>query len=105
MRQKQLRASKTSTASKPVWRAVAAAATFFAALLATVVAGIYPAHLLWLYLLASFAAFLVYWLDKSAARNNQWRTSENALHAVGLIGGWPGALVAMHLFRHKSRKS
>jgi uncharacterized membrane protein YsdA (DUF1294 family) len=26
------------------------------------------------------------------------------LHFVGLIGGWPGALLAQGMFRHKSKK-
>jgi uncharacterized membrane protein YsdA (DUF1294 family) len=106
MRQSQLRTRRASTDNaSPLWRAIAVAVTFLATLVVSVVAGVYPTYLLALYLLASLVAFLVYWLDKSAARNGQWRTPENTLHAVGLIGGWPGALVAMHLFRHKSRKS
>jgi uncharacterized membrane protein YsdA (DUF1294 family) len=30
--------------------------------------------------------------------------SENTLHLLELVGGWPGALLAMKLFRHKTRK-
>ena len=29
---------------------------------------------------------------------------ENTLHLLSLAGGWPGALVAQHKLRHKSRK-
>ena len=30
--------------------------------------------------------------------------SERMLHFIAVIGGWPGALVAQRVFRHKSRK-
>ncbi len=29
---------------------------------------------------------------------------ESTLLAFALVGGWPGALVARHVFRHKTRK-
>lgn len=52
----------------------------------------------------SLAALFLYWNDKRQARADQWRTPENVLHAVELAGGWPGALLAQQLFRHKTRK-
>jgi uncharacterized membrane protein YsdA (DUF1294 family)/cold shock CspA family protein len=57
-----------------------------------------------LYLIASVAAWLLYAFDKSAAMNRRWRTQETTLLAAGLLGGWPGALVAQQQFRHKTRK-
>jgi uncharacterized membrane protein YsdA (DUF1294 family) len=54
--------------------------------------------------LPSFIAFTMYWLDKSAARNARWRISERTLQVVGLLGGWPGSVMAVYVFRHKSRK-
>jgi uncharacterized membrane protein YsdA (DUF1294 family) len=57
-----------------------------------------------LYLAASAASIVVYAVDKSAARHGRWRARESALHLLALMGGWPGALVAQRLFRHKSRK-
>jgi len=63
-----------------------------------------PVWVLGLYLLASIAAFVAYALDKSAAKNDQWRTQEVTLHLFALIGGWPGALVAQLLLRHKCKK-
>ncbi|MFO7541558.1 MAG: cold shock and DUF1294 domain-containing protein [Thiobacillus sp.] len=63
-----------------------------------------PVEVAWFYLAASLAAFLAYALDKSAARSGQWRTKESTLHLIGLAGGWPGALAAQRLLRHKSRK-
>ncbi|MBU1980413.1 MAG: DUF1294 domain-containing protein, partial [Gammaproteobacteria bacterium] len=41
---------------------------------------------------------------KGAARNDQWRTPESTLHLFALVGGWPGALAAQRLLRHKSKK-
>ena len=62
----------------------------------------------WVPLLAygavSLVAFLLYWHDKRQARTDAWRTPENVLHAVELAGGWPGALLAQQVFRHKTRK-
>ncbi|MBK6630348.1 MAG: cold shock and DUF1294 domain-containing protein [Betaproteobacteria bacterium] len=78
---------------------------FLAFLVASVLSGKLPAAILGVYLAASILAFLAYALDKSAARNNRWRTPENTLHLFGLIGGWPGALAAQKMFRHKSSKA
>jgi uncharacterized membrane protein YsdA (DUF1294 family)/cold shock CspA family protein len=68
-------------------------------------AGELPFAVLGLYLGTSTIAYVAYALDKSAARNNRWRTQESTLHLVGLIGGWPGALAAQRLLRHKSKKA
>jgi len=57
------------------------------------------------YFIASTLTFILYALDKSAAKGNRWRIQENILHFCGLIGGWPGALLAQHLIRHKTKKS
>ena len=56
------------------------------------------------YAIVSVLAFFLYWSDKRKARADSWRTPENVLHAVELAGGWPGALLAQQLFRHKTRK-
>ncbi|UDI95432.1 DUF1294 domain-containing protein [Pseudomonas sp. IAC-BECa141] len=56
------------------------------------------------YGLVSVLAFFLYWADKRKARADAWRTPENILHAVELAGGWPGALIAQQVFRHKTRK-
>lgn len=57
-----------------------------------------------LYFAASVITFAVYAWDKSAARNGRWRTRESTLHLLALVGGWPGALLARQLLRHKSSK-
>ncbi|MCX4217252.1 DUF1294 domain-containing protein [Pseudomonas sp. MCal1] len=56
------------------------------------------------YGLVSVLAFFLYWADKRKARADAWRTPENILHAVELAGGWPGALIAQQVLRHKTRK-
>ena len=56
------------------------------------------------YGIVSVLAFFMYWADKRKARADAWRTPENILHAVELAGGWPGALIAQQVFRHKTRK-
>ncbi|NYH12037.1 DUF1294 domain-containing protein [Pseudomonas moraviensis] len=56
------------------------------------------------YGLVSVLAFFLYWADKRKAQADAWRTPENILHAVELAGGWPGALIAQQVFRHKTRK-
>lgn len=57
------------------------------------------------YLVASGVAFMAYAFDKSAAQAGRWRTSEGTLHLFALAGGWPGALLAQQLLRHKSAKA
>lgn len=56
------------------------------------------------YLLVSLITFLAYALDKSAARADRRRIPESSLHWLGLACGWPGALVAQQLLRHKTSK-
>jgi len=63
-----------------------------------------PGRMFAAYLVWSVITWLTYAADKSAARNNQWRVQESTLHFLALAGGWPGALVAQHTLRHKSRK-
>jgi uncharacterized membrane protein YsdA (DUF1294 family) len=54
---------------------------------------------------ASGITFLVYGYDKMQARNMEWRVSEATLHMLALVGGWPGSLIGMHFFQHKTRKT
>src|SRR5687767_4622556 len=57
------------------------------------------------YLVASLALVSAYRADKAEARTGAWRTPESTLHVLAVIGGWPGALVAQQILRHKSRKA
>ena len=56
------------------------------------------------YIVTSMAAYFAYKHDKEAAQVGARRTNEWTLITLGLIGGWPGALVAQYRFRHKTRK-
>jgi uncharacterized membrane protein YsdA (DUF1294 family)/cold shock CspA family protein len=77
---------------------------FFALLVGLVALGRAPVLLLAPYYLFSVVGFAMYRVDKLAAERGAWRTSEASLHAIALLGGWPGALVARRVFRHKTSK-
>ena len=61
-------------------------------------------HVLAIYLVASLLTLGAFAFDKRRARLGRRRVPEATLHALELVGGWPGALVAMQLVRHKRRK-
>ncbi len=84
--------------------ALAAATLFFTLLVGLLVMGELPVTLVAVYGLFSAFAFLIYGADKSAAVHGRWRTSESTLHTIALVGGWPGAMVARKVFRHKTTK-
>ena len=56
------------------------------------------------YLVWSVLAFLIFGFDKRAARRQQRRVPEARLHLLELMGGFPGALLAIRLLHHKSSK-
>lgn len=84
---------------------LALAACFLLFVASMVVTDRLPGAVLALYGTLSLMTFLIYAKDKSAALRNRWRTQESSLHTWALFGGWPGALVAQQLLRHKSSKS
>jgi uncharacterized membrane protein YsdA (DUF1294 family)/cold shock CspA family protein len=83
---------------------VGAALLFLTGLLAATAKGMIPLWLPMLYVFTSAVTMLTYRLDKLKAKRGDRRIPENTLHLLGLIGGWPGALLAQQVFRHKNRK-
>ncbi len=51
----------------------------------------------------SIIAFILYAVDKRRAIKHMWRIKEATLLFFGFFGGSVGALLAMLLFRHKTR--
>lgn len=91
-------ASKASSAYLPLLLA------FFTLLGGLITFDYLPIEILYVYLIASLIAFVLYARDKSAAQNNRWRTPESHLQLAALLGGWPGAYLAQQRLRHKSAK-
>ncbi|MFR0823062.1 MAG: DUF1294 domain-containing protein [Clostridia bacterium] len=48
--------------------------------------------------------FLAMWLDKRKAERGKWRTSEQTLFVLVLLGGGIGGIAGMYTFRHKTQK-
>ncbi len=80
------------------------AMSFFFALAALVVSGWLEMSWLAFYYSASMITYGCYSRDKKAAENAGRRTPEATLHVMSLVGGWPGALIAQVVLRHKTRK-
>lgn len=57
------------------------------------------------YLVASALCYFRYRQDKAAATAGNRRVPESTLIALGLLGGWPGAIIAQQTLRHKSSKA
>ena len=59
---------------------------------------------LYLYLtLINALGFLVMLADKKKVKKNRWRIPEKTLLGIAALGGSLGSLLAMKLFRHKTR--
>ena len=56
------------------------------------------------YLAWSLITFFFFARDKRAARLHRMRQPEARLHLLELLGGFPGAFLAIVLLRHKSKK-
>ncbi|HSH86778.1 MAG TPA: DUF1294 domain-containing protein [Methylophilus sp.] len=63
-----------------------------------------PVSYCFVYLVLSCSTFISYAIDKSAARHKQRRIPEKTLQLLAMLGGWPGALLAQNILRHKSKK-
>lgn len=60
--------------------------------------------LIWYLSVINFTTWAAYGLDKGRAKSGKWRIPERTLLLLALIGGSPGALAGMIMFRHKTRK-
>ncbi|MES2604113.1 MAG: DUF1294 domain-containing protein [Pseudomonadota bacterium] len=78
--------------------------TTVAALIASYTLGYTPLFIPVIYVILGSVTLLVYAKDKWASQRGAWRVPENTLHLLALFGGWPGALAAQQLFRHKTVK-
>ncbi|MDZ4325684.1 MAG: DUF1294 domain-containing protein [Pseudomonas sp.] len=67
-------------------------------------AGRLPNFVAVVYWALSAVSAVAYALDKSAAHRGGQRISEKSFHLFSVLGGWPGALIAQQLFRHKTKK-
>lgn len=56
------------------------------------------------FILISSITFIIYAWDKYCAKKQYSRIPENTLHALSLLGGFSGALLARYTFRHKTQK-
>lgn len=62
--------------------------------------------ILFIYLLiANVITFAIYGIDKWKARHDRWRVPESVLILLAIIGGSLGALLAMRMFHHKTKKN
>lgn len=75
-----------------------------AAITVLFLAGRLPIFVALSYWVLSVVSVIAYALDKSAARRGGQRLSENSLHLIAMLGGWPGALIAQQVLRHKTKK-
>ena len=102
--------ASTAVAPKPTRRrwpiaaAIMVGAAFAAALVTVQVLFGLPNWVMWVYAIASVVTFVAYAIDKRAARRNTWRVDEGTLLILGLLGGWPGGLLAQETLRHKTLK-
>jgi uncharacterized membrane protein YsdA (DUF1294 family)/cold shock CspA family protein len=68
-------------------------------------AGKVPVIIASTYLVMSLITYVLYVWDKVSARRGRWRTQESTLLLAGLLGGWPGGLIAQETTRHKTAKA
>lgn len=54
-------------------------------------------------LIVNVMTFILYGIDKYKAKHHYWRISERTLFTLTIIGGAIGALLAMYIFRHKTK--
>ncbi len=114
-RAQQLRSLEPGSSSRPAAERSRAGANAQGGLLAipAFAAWVLLCHALWglpqplwgSYFAMSLASFIVYYGDKRAAQRGAWRVAESTLQGLALACGWPGALLAQSLLRHKTAKA
>jgi len=98
-------AAKVGASVAPgVWVAAAVVLVLFTILAGLFHQGYLPVSILVAYGGVSLAVFVMYSFDKWAAQRGGQRIAEKTLHLFELCCGWPGALLAQQVFRHKTRK-
>jgi uncharacterized membrane protein YsdA (DUF1294 family)/cold shock CspA family protein len=110
----KLRAARAGTESQPFIPPIRPTSPIIGTLAILAFAAIYvlvdltwgpiPLWVLFAYFGVSIITFGAYFLDKSAARMKRRRVAETSLILLGMFGGWPGAILAQQLFRHKTAK-
>ncbi|NLV51460.1 MAG: DUF1294 domain-containing protein [Clostridiales bacterium] len=58
--------------------------------------------LFWL-LAVNFASFVIMGTDKHRAIKKRWRVQERTFFVLSVLGGSPGCIAGMLIFRHKTR--
>lgn len=61
-------------------------------------------YIIFYYVLINAAAFLLFASDKQRAVRQKWRIPERTLLLSAFLGGGAGALLAMQICRHKTKK-
>jgi uncharacterized membrane protein YsdA (DUF1294 family)/cold shock CspA family protein len=97
-------AGSQSDDSDPPHGSLVIVVSFAAVLSGLTLIGRIPPQVALLYSAMSVGTFCVYANDKSAAQNKTWRVRESTLHLLAFAGGWPGAVVAQQVLRHKCSK-
>ena len=64
----------------------------------------FAAFVLAYFIAINLVSALAFSVDKRRAVRGEWRISESTLLAIVMLGGSPGAVVAQHILRHKTRK-
>ena len=110
----RLRAARAGTETQPFVAPIRPTSPIIGALAILSFAAIYvlvdltwgpvPGWVLFAYIGISIITFSAYALDKSAAQSKRRRIAETSLILLGMFCGWPGAILAQQLFRHKTAK-
>ncbi len=56
-------------------------------------------------MIINIMSFAIMGIDKSRAKKNKYRISENVLIGLSVIGGAMGSLIGMVVFKHKTNKA